>query len=104
MVGATVNNGGSPGRVFGAGGIQSQARAASGCVHAANREISMGEKKPSEATADTGKKTYICYGCGKKISTPEEIVENERAQYCETCYRDRFFYHTTNGGKNLERM
>jgi DNA-directed RNA polymerase subunit RPC12/RpoP len=60
-------------------------------------------KKPPQTTAAAGDKTYICYGCGKKIRTAEEIIENELAEYCETCYRDRYFYHTTNGGKGLER-
>ncbi len=55
-------------------------------------------------SAPTAGKPRICYGCGKKLHTPEEVIENERAEYCETCYRDRFFYHTTDGGKNLERM
>jgi DNA-directed RNA polymerase subunit RPC12/RpoP len=60
-------------------------------------------KNPTRTTAAAGDKTYICYGCGKKIRTAEEIIENELAEYCETCYRDRYFYHTTNGGKGLER-
>ncbi len=47
----------------------------------------------------TGQKTYTCYGCGKKIYTDAEIVENEHAEYCETCYRDKYFYHTAKGGK-----
>ena len=54
-------------------------------------------------TLGNAKKTYICYNCGKKIHTRAEVIANERAEYCETCYRDRFFYHTPHGGKNLER-
>lgn len=61
-------------------------------------------KKASTENTEADTKTYTCYGCGKKIQAPEEIIENERAEYCETCYRDRFFYHTTNGGRNLERI
>jgi hypothetical protein len=68
-----------------------------------NREIKMG-KKPSETITPTGKKTYTCYGCGKKILASEEILENERAEYCETCYRDKYFYHTNSDGKDLEGM
>mgnify|MGYP001603654227 CR=1 FL=1 len=60
-------------------------------------------QKPTTTAADSARKIYICYGCGKKIHTPAEIIENERAEYCEACYRDRFFYHTPHGGKNLER-
>ena len=60
-------------------------------------------QKTTAAAADSARKTYICYGCGKKIHTAAEIIENERAEYCATCYRDRFFYHTPHGGKNLER-
>lgn len=67
---------------------------------AASRETNMGNK-PS---APAAKKPCICYNCGKKLRTPEEIIENERAEYCETCYRDRFFYHTPNGGKNQEQI
>ena len=60
-------------------------------------------KKPTRTATAVGDKTYTCYGCGKKIRTAEEIIENEHAEYCETCYRDRYFYHSTNGGKGLER-
>jgi DNA-directed RNA polymerase subunit RPC12/RpoP len=59
-------------------------------------------QNPTTTAADIDRKTYICYGCGKKNLTLAEIIENERAEYCETCYRDRFFYHTPQGGKNLE--
>ena len=68
-----------------------------------NRETTM-SPKTSKAATPTDPKPRICYGCGKKLHTPEEVIENERAEYCETCYRDRFFYHTTGGGRNLERM
>jgi hypothetical protein len=61
-------------------------------------------KKNATAKTPPSPKTYICYGCGKKISALEDVIENERAEYCETCYRDRFFYHTTTDGKDLERM
>ena len=59
--------------------------------------------KPPRADTAAGSRDFICYGCGKKFHTAEEIVENEQAVYCETCYRDKYFYHTTNGGKGLER-
>jgi hypothetical protein len=64
-----------------------------------SRETKM-DNKPSAAAS----KPRICYNCGKKLHAPEEIIENERAEYCETCYRDRFFYHTPNGGNNKEQM
>ncbi len=54
-------------------------------------------------TPDNAGRTYICSDCGQKIHTPARMIENERAEYCETCYRDRFFYHTPHGGHHLER-
>ncbi len=61
-------------------------------------------KKPSASTTPDAKKVRICYNCGKKLRAPEEIIENERAEYCETCYRERYFYHTPGSGGNRERI
>ncbi len=61
-------------------------------------------KKQSAPNSPAANKSRICYNCGKTLRTPEEVVENERAVYCETCYRDRYFYHTPDSGGNRERM
>ena len=62
------------------------------------------KKEPATTSHPKSPDTQTCYGCGKRIEDPEKIIENERAVYCETCYRDRFFYHTTTGSKDMERM
>jgi hypothetical protein len=50
------------------------------------------EKIKKELSAAANRKmNRCCCICGKKMTAPQEILAMNGQDYCDTCYRDRYF-------------
>jgi hypothetical protein len=47
------------------------------------------------ASSDVGKPDCRCSICGKKMTSPQEMLTIDNTLYCDTCYHECFFANTS---------